>query len=785
MQKVFQLSLTFLVSLASIILAFAEGGPLPALTIPIALATYYFVDRAKLLRLPDIAVTLLGIGAFLAAGTEFFTAAQEMDTPDGVTAAVIAGGHLIIYLTWAFLLQQKTHRHSWWIFALSVLQVSIASVLTDSIFFGIGLVLFMFLAVWTMSTFLLYRSTPSEKPVGEISPSEEGAFAGPGECWNGLSLDVRESLISFRFVRNSLVVTCLSLLLSAGFFLYTPRPWQDASASMASTLATLTGFTKEVRLGDIGEILESNDSVMSIRLFRSPDRSLLSEEQYRAFLGAEPLFRGAVLERYENGRWQTSSMEPFENKPARPARRDKVEGLVIQQVTLQPIGAETLFAHGNLISAVPLGWERDEILRNYFSDELLRDSRSHLNQEYRYEVLSDYRGFDAAPRQERLEWQRGSLIRLPEDLKTLRFLFDEYLRELKQFPAGLSQLRAVTREVVDDITIDEAKAFKILHWLRDSGEFSYTLVRDRSDRSIDPLEDFLLNRKSGHCEYFASAMVMMLRAEGIPARMVSGFKGGIYSERHRVFHVQQLHAHAWVEAYLGDRWRVFDPTPARRNEQVADLQTTPPIWETWWSNAKSNWVTALRLSKDGQQEMLFEPLWNAFRSLYESAKQLLQGNTASLRHAIEFLKQPDQWFSWKGGLAAMLIVSVLWILRWIMIRVWRLANQVAKAVSSRGTTQERRLQKVAFYERFLGILRKHGIAPAPTQTAREFVTQSLADLEPKLASHGMRSWPDELVEDFYRVRFGHETLDAATTAELTHRLDELESCLNQRETDPS
>jgi transglutaminase-like putative cysteine protease len=91
--------------------------------------------------------------------------------------------------------------------------------------------------------------------------------------------------------------------------------------------------------------------------------------------------------------------------------------------------------------------------------------------------------------------------------------------------------------------------------------YSYTL--DFVGRSADnPIEDFLFRYRSGQCEYFASSMVLMLRSQGIPARLVTGFLGGEYNPFEGYYIVRENNAHAWVEAYLpGAGWRIFDPTP--------------------------------------------------------------------------------------------------------------------------------------------------------------------------------------------------------------------------------
>ena len=77
------------------------------------------------------------------------------------------------------------------------------------------------------------------------------------------------------------------------------------------------------------------------------------------------------------------------------------------------------------------------------------------------------------------------------------------------------------------------------------------------------LEDFLFRTRRGHCEFFATAMVVMLRSQGIPARFVTGFLGGEENAFEGYYVVRQSNAHAWVEAWFPDRgWQVFDPTPA-------------------------------------------------------------------------------------------------------------------------------------------------------------------------------------------------------------------------------
>ena len=106
----------------------------------------------------------------------------------------------------------------------------------------------------------------------------------------------------------------------------------------------------------------------------------------------------------------------------------------------------------------------------------------------------------------------------------------------------------------------------------------------------DPLADFLFNVKAGHCEYFSTAMAVMLRTRGIPARVVNGFLPGEYNDAAGAYTVRQSDAHSWVEVYFPESsaWVTFDPTPiAGRTEPVsqgftAQLGKYAEAFELFW-----------------------------------------------------------------------------------------------------------------------------------------------------------------------------------------------------------
>lgn len=129
-------------------------------------------------------------------------------------------------------------------------------------------------------------------------------------------------------------------------------------------------------------------------------------------------------------------------------------------------------------------------------------------------------------------------------------------------PAERAAIEVLAAELeLRSVPADEAVRRVARHF----GAFSYSTYREAATpRGTTALADFLQRSKSGHCEYFAAATTLLLRAAGIPARYATGFAMMEYSELEGAYVVRARHAHAWTRAWVGDRW--------------IDVDTTPPIW---------------------------------------------------------------------------------------------------------------------------------------------------------------------------------------------------------------
>lgn len=291
---------------------------------------------------------------------------------------------------------------------------------------------------------------------------------------------------------------------------------------------SVTGFGEDVSLDGFGTI--RTDRRVVARLMPASDEPL-------------PLpivLRGTSFDRYEQGRWLRTDT-PAERaslaraplglarmaSPEPPRRITVVSELGDEPVLLVPEGTvrieRTRDAAGGAVDQVEL---RPGVDLRAIGAASVR----------RYDVFV---AADAEPRE-------------AEDLA--RYLV---------LPDGMERVARLAREIAGEESRPLAVARAIERHLS-GGAYAYTLDQVSVD-DVDPVEHFLFVRRAGHCEYFSTAMVLMLRALGVPARNVTGFVGGRFNEYGGYYAVQQGDAHSWVEAYVGGRFVRFDPTPPSRD----------------------------------------------------------------------------------------------------------------------------------------------------------------------------------------------------------------------------
>ncbi|OGW14537.1 MAG: hypothetical protein A3K09_04595 [Nitrospinae bacterium RIFCSPLOWO2_12_FULL_47_7] len=212
------------------------------------------------------------------------------------------------------------------------------------------------------------------------------------------------------------------------------------------------------------------------------------------------------------------------------------------------------------------------------------------------------------------------------------------------------------------------------------------------DSKLANIDEFVFQRKKGHCEYFASAMVILLRSAGVHARIVNGFAGTEWNEMGNYMIVRQSHAHSWVEALIpGKGWVIYDPTPA--DPSADGNQMINPV---------NGALDLLRLN------------WQRYVVRYSLKDQTqlahwFSRGGSTLLHKLKSLK-PDDWKNlahFKPSLLFILIgAALLLLIKW---RVWKFFSHTPPPFS------------VMLYTSLLERLEKYGVKKQAHWTHRELL----------------------------------------------------------------
>ena len=351
------------------------------------------------------------------------------------------------------------------------------------------------------------------------------------------------------------------------------------------------------------------------------------------------------------------------------------------------------------------------------------------------------------------------------------------------------KIRAPVEQWVDSVLKDSNQqpgplgpleiARRLENYLQSSSEFRYTLDLSVSDPQADPVVDFLINRKAGHCEYFASALAIALRAKGIPTRLISGFKGGVLDAESDRLEIQELHAHAWLEAYIedappdpltgqiGPRWIPFDPTPSARDEQVvAQEAISDTLWSQLTTAWKTLWTSAIRMNQIDQQSLVYDPLQEAAGGVVEELRGLKSsGPGSSLRR---LFKSPDRWFSVQGGVIAFVLLLVGSGLFWGLRRLVQWLRSGRRQFVQQGD----RGAIVPFYRQLTQLLTQQGWTRSAEQTQREFAGLVQGRIAGE-AEDTVAEIPARITEHFYAARFGNHPASDAVISEISQQIDQL------------
>ena len=350
----------------------------------------------------------------------------------------------------------------------------------------------------------------------------------------------------------------------------------------------LTGLTDEMSPGDISDLTQNDVVAFRVRFAGEPPPPALR------------YWRGPVLSQFDGYTWSRGEVQALPRAPV--ANRG---GPVDYTVTLEPTGQQMLFA----LEMVD-DWTPRLAVRAW--DFGLR-TRHPVNAVIQYDARS-YPAYVAA--RELAQSVRNVSLRLPRDRN----------------PRAAELARSLRARAGSDAAYVHA----VLTMFREQA-FYYTLTPPGLAR--DSVDDFLFNTRQGFCGHFASAFTNLMRAAGIPARVVAGYQGGDWNPLGGYMIVRQSHAHAWSEVWMpGVGWRRVDPTAAVAPERVergleatfagaellpgAFARDSPFLWQArmFWDSLNARWNDwVVQFDRATQEDLLVsmgfhDPDWRAFAS---------------------------------------------------------------------------------------------------------------------------------------------------------------------------
>ena len=445
------------------------------------------------------------------------------------------GVYFILYLTAAKLFQRARLIDHAQILALSFLLIAASTAFNDDLMFGIFFAIYVIVGVVTFAIHHLRM---------EIEANIERG---------GRPTRV---LFGRRYLAVLVTMALLTFAAALVFFFLFPRLGFGFFATKARQQVQQSGFSENVDLGSHGAIKADNSVVMRVQ-FPNGDRPS-SGTLY---------WRGLSFDRYDGIRWSRTldrarriNQTTDGSFPIQAYLPEWGPSLVEQEIYIEPMDSNIMFGLDKPIELRFPGKEH-HALRPFRGGEILQNETGDLRYKRRDSVgyLYNIKSF-TRPNPSAQELQRATTDKEDERLDSTQSRFDEaYL----QLPANLDdEIKALAESITRDATNDFDRAGLIASYLRTNLTYT-TDLPPTGDQP--PLSAFLLTNKRGHCEYFATAMVIMLRSIGIKARNVNGFLGGQWNNFDGYLAVRNSDAHSWTEVFLGSSWVRFDPTPSAAN----------------------------------------------------------------------------------------------------------------------------------------------------------------------------------------------------------------------------
>jgi hypothetical protein len=293
--------------------------------------------------------------------------------------------------------------------------------------------------------------------------------------------------------------------------------------------------------------------------------------------------------------------------------------------------------------------------------------------------------------------------------------------------------------------------------------YGYTLDLSGTPPAGDPLAYFLFTKRAGHCEYFASAMTVLLRSLGIPARYATGFLPGEFNDLAGDYIVRAADAHAWVEVYFpGYDWITFDPTPPGDPKHHGMFARLGMYWD-WFQFTWGQWIINYDFM---HQVTLAQNFQKSTRAWGDRLRSYSQEKKRWIMDAIlRFEKRAREVTYPPAALLALIVILVIAV-RGRDVFAYALMKWGLRVRP--GGTAPAALAALE-YRQMLRILERRGLHKSPAQTPQEFAAT--------ISQAGLATPVAELTQLYQSARFGAHPADSETMSSL---LTSIEAFLSSR-----
>lgn len=552
----FHRRLTLLMALAALT-AFAAGAALPLAAV---VATGSAVVVGLFYQPPEeLSERIERIVLIVSAALMVWALYQVLVVTDDVVAPVVA---LLLVLLAGEALRSLSARNDTRLYTLSFALLVASTAYLPGLLFGVAFVAFVVIATLALMVGHLRRQ------------AEAHGVARVG--------------IDRPFLTATAALSLVTLAMSAFVFLAFPRlPRNLFQTGIRAPGAVMAGFADEVSLGAHGARIYPNpEVVLRVELEGRP-----RDEPPGAAEIASMHWRGRSYDHFDGLRW-TRSRVPRSRAPRSWYRERWPPGVHVQRIYGGALDARVLFGLHPVLDVQPLSRIRPVLGQT--GDLVYVGSGSPIYRATSVAARPSADSLRSAVPGPRLPPLEGPARALDQQLDWAARAF--YL----QLPPLPARVHALADSLTRGLETQYDRAIAVQRWLE--SEFSYTLELPPTAEQAT-LEHFLFERRAGHCEYFSTAMAVLLRAVGIPTRNVNGLLGGEWNEFGQYVAVTQNEAHSWVEVWFsGMGWVAFDPTPGGGAGGVG---------------ARDNTMSSLGYLLDGLQHR-----WNKWVIDYNLGKQL-------------------------------------------------------------------------------------------------------------------------------------------------------------------